>query len=873
MQHYLILILLSFSSSYLIGQVDTVSTTVASHSTDSLNQLYNLGYQLFQEGRKREAVRVFRAIIDQATEENGREREIYLNILERLIQFYLSENRYARASRYTNRMLTLLDKHYTWKDPRYVPLLETAAVIYYKTRKYQKAEKICWELRTIKKQSPAKSINTDLVYTNALLGLARIYQAQEEFDRAEVAFEKVVLWSKLHNDSLHLESSIDLSILYLEIGQYTQAKTLLQNLKDTLEDSSYIIKQKELYQARTFVHLGYANFLLGHYTLVEPLYEQAQALLKMPYTNESNKNWRVYGKCYAQLLADWSAFYEKIGQYPKALNLQIQAVDVYTVSSGNYDLNYVQEINQLAKLYQLNGRSQQAYLLYEYTQDLIRGLRKDKHSVQAELYENLGLWYLAQDNKQKAEQYFRRSLRIARQSAKRRHISFAYYLNNLAMVVFEQQHYLEAENLLYKAQKLRKRTKTTQTLDYAIILKNLSLLYYTINRPKKAKQFFKKANEAFLYQVYTHYPNLSEAERLQFISTIQTYFDIYYDFATQRLLEDPSIAKDIQDIHLALKNLSLESSVEIKAAALLSQDTLLQQEYSNWMEARERLLQVQMMSKQERNRQKIKLDSLMDYTNQLERNFGRHSAVIQDEFNKRKQRIYSEDLKSLLKENEAYVDFFHFSHYTQFTADSTRAKVHYYALILHPNWEHPRCIPIGTENELKRLLNNRISPETSNYLTREAKNEALSQIIWQPVERYMAGIDRIHIASTGLLNKVAFSALCMEDCQSIVLDHYELVHHSSLRDWYWDEQAPRYKTSNQRISLFGGIWFDADSSSLASAIDSLQLNSQTQQTSVYRSAPQHMQEHFYYLPQTATEVQHIAQAFQKQNWEVQLYTQ
>jgi CHAT domain-containing protein len=82
----------------------------------------------------------------------------------------------------------------------------------------------------------------------------------------------------------------------------------------------------------------------------------------------------------------------------------------------------------------------------------------------------------------------------------------------------------------------------------------------------------------------------------------------------------------------------------------------------------------------------------------------------------------------------------------------------------------------------------------------------LADILWTPLEPFLAGINTVYYASTGLLHRINFDAIAIND-QETIADSYHLIGLGSTRQLV--QQIP-FEIKNNDAVLFGGINFEED---------------------------------------------------------------
>jgi CHAT domain-containing protein len=191
-------------------------------------------------------------------------------------------------------------------------------------------------------------------------------------------------------------------------------------------------------------------------------------------------------------------------------------------------------------------------------------------------------------------------------------------------------------------------------------------------------------------------------------------------------------------------------------------------------------------------------EDLEKKANELERSLVRGSSEFSD-FEK-SLRIEWTAVKQGLKEGEVAIEFTHFRH--------GRDSIMYCALIVTPDCENPLMVPLFEEKELQKFIGSYAGKNyqyiNSIYGKNEQQNTTLYNIIWRPMELYLQGTKAIYISPTGLLHKIAFSAIS-SSLDNYLIDDINLHILSTTANVISDDKL--IVDQDMVIGLFGGITY------------------------------------------------------------------
>ena len=160
-----------------------------------------------------------------------------------------------------------------------------------------------------------------------------------------------------------------------------------------------------------------------------------------------------------------------------------------------FEEDFASTLNNLAYLYDSQGRYDQAEPLYLQALELRKRLLGEDHPDVAQSLNNLAGLYYSQGRYDQAEALDLQALELRKRLLGEDHPDVATSLNNLAGLYYSQGHYDQAEPLYLQALELRKRLLGEEHPDVATSLNNLALLYYSQGRYDQAEPLLVQALE------------------------------------------------------------------------------------------------------------------------------------------------------------------------------------------------------------------------------------------------------------------------------------------------------------------------------------------------------------------------------------------
>ena len=199
----------------------------------------------------------------------------------------------------------------------------------------------------------------------------------------------------------------------------------------------------------------------------------------------------------------------------------------------------------------------------------------------------------------------------------------------------------------------------------------------------------------------------------------------------------------------------------------------------------------------------------------MEKELSRLSSAFRKD--QKQNEVTWKNIQQSLQPNEAAIEFveFRFSNGKRWT-DST----YYIALLLRKDKPEPQLIQLFEKKQLDTLLNNKENLATDNRINAlYTGNKSLYNLTWKPLEKYLNGISKVYFASAGNLFKISFAALPVNDKQ-VLGDKYQLIQLNTTATVTDNKQS--FITASDKIQLYGGIQYDADSATLKQAVSQYQ---------------------------------------------------
>lgn len=584
-----------------------------------------------------------------------------------------------------------------------------------------------------------------------------------------------------NGEAEYAASLLELVSFYIGRGQYKEALPLFQEA---------IAVHKKIYGPN---HAGYAMPLsslgtlymkLGEYEKALPLAQQALAIIrKLP---------EVEALTYANILNDLAELYVRIAQYEKAIPLLQEALAIRKKELGEVNSAYAINVTSLARLYQLTKQYDKALPLFQQAFDIYKRVAQNTHRYAVGL-NNLAQLYNEMGQYEKALPLIQEAADITKKMFGEDHPDYATNIEILASVFTHLAKYNDALTLFKQSLSIRKKILGEQHPDYPESLGNIGRIYDLQGLESAAAACFAEADSLTL-TILTHiYTSLSEKEKMEFLNQHAYQFAFLPSLLSFQQGVPRAVCNRVYTNELALKSMVLHDQQTVMNSIHHSGDTSVTKLYQGWTENM-RLLGKQLLLPV--NKRMPGINNLQETTNQLEQELSRRAVSFRNAITS--QFLVARSISQKLLQKQAAVEFIRFRLYHKRWTDS----ILYAALLLLPGDTVCKFIPLCEEQQLKLLVGRPSAIKTASLL-----NDSLYMLVWKPLEPFLAGINTVYYAPTGLLHRIAFQSL-HADSAHLLIDKYQLNQLLSTRSLALpDSVSPRPATA----ALWGNIDYGTQS--------------------------------------------------------------
>ncbi len=288
--------------------------------------------------------------------------------------------------------------------------------------------------------------------------------------------------------------------------------------------------------------------------------------------------------------------------------------------------------------------------------------------------------------------------------------------------------------------------------------------------------------------------------------------DFFYSYSIKRKDQNPEFLSQMYNSELLTKGLVLRTFKRKADAILQSGDQALIDDFEQWIEARQKEAKLSLLSVSDR---KVSLDDLEWKIKQLEDRillwFMENQHIGSPGFHWR-------DVQKKLLVEDAAIEFVKFQNF-DLAGQEWSDKVLYGALVLRPDYDHPRFVSLFEEAEFREFLDDTHDPIPFEQVRKMYtwlpgqyggiyRGDSLYTLVWQALEPYLEGVSKIYYSPAGLLHNISFGAVPVDEKKSLTNKYnLQLLSTTGLLA---DNRADFYFTQEDQTLLFGGILYDLE---------------------------------------------------------------
>ncbi len=507
----------------------------------------------------------------------------------------------------------------------------------------------------------------------------------------------------------------------------------------------------------------------------------------------------LYGKKslrYAQTANALGVLFLEMGNFSKAEELVKSSVEVKKELSGEMSHTYITSLGNLAIIYQKIGKYKESEDIYLKNINLAKTVVGEKDALYAINLFNLGYLYYVQKQFKEAilKQELAYSIILVNQG--KTHPYYAPVSSGLGLTFLYLKDYHKAAYYLLEGKMIQEKKLGKNHVNYAATVFHLGKCYDKMNKPEKAKEYFKEAMTIYSDNIFNNFSHLSEKEKEMYFTTKADEINGFYEFAVRNYQDFPILKDEVFNNILRTKGILLKSSTAFRNAVINSNNPELQNTYDNWIQLKKEISKLNSLELSQRNSDPLLLEKKAD---SLERLLAQKVDIFSSL--QKFKTIRWEEIRDNLKTDEVAIEFLRYK-----TADDS---IFYLALIINQKSEHPELIKLFEESQLAKLMKNGSGGNfqliNGLYGTKEKPNQFLYDILWKPLLPYIESAKTIYYSPDGILHKISLSGI-LKSKNVFLTSIYNLQFVSTTATLI--EKTTTISISDLKAGIYGGADFD-----------------------------------------------------------------
>ena len=481
---------------------------------------------------------------------------------------------------------------------------------------------------------------------------------------------------------------------------------------------------------------------------------------------------------YAKSLNYLAIYNESIGNYYEALKLGTQAMEIDEKIVGEEHTSYACDLNNVANYYADLGNYSEAIKHGTKAMEIRKRILGDNSQEYAQSLRDLATYYTNQCNYQEAIKYGTQAMEIQEKIFNHsNHPELAYTLNKLAYNHFQIGNFRTAHDLCVDALIIRRKMFGENHPDYIESLNTFTYLGFLFGEHKGITKYYQESYDLMEALVLKNFSYLTDKERSYYWNMYSAFFNNQLPFVAY--FEPNSTLKNLTlNGQLLSKGLLLNAELEIQNLIEKQGNEELKEKYNKLKQDHKILDELYQLPI---NKRSMNADSLSKVIDKEERFLVESCQEIGDYT--KSLSIKWTDIQQHLQDNDVAIEFANFT-------DTSKKEI-YIALIVKKGMTSPELVKLDYSET-----------DTVDYTTHSLYNK-----IWQPLEKYLQGVQNVYFSPTGKFHTIGIEYL-PDDNGEIFAKKYSAYRLSSTREIALQHVA----NLNKKASVYGGIVYNFDES-------------------------------------------------------------
>lgn len=758
-------------SYFLVVLASTIS--LAQTKVDSLTYYY-------QKGDYKKAINYGELILSYYSQNPNLKNEGFVNTLSWLAT--LSDE--VNDSVINQKYFKLLEDNINYFGQNYKAIQHNYFLIanyYWKKNNIDFAEK--YLLKSIDISSEKNFEDEVHYYTLNLLGEIYI-QKGKYLELEKVLVNKVNIVNKLYekNTEDYIIAINNIAGIYLRINNNALAEVnyleALEQSKKTKSDDIYI----KILDNITNFYLSINNIIKGDY------YNQIGLKIIEEKYGKNNLE-------YLNFLSNKALIKNELGDYKLALELYDHCISLAKDFYGKESEFYGTMIsNSVYPLLSLGGKYEDAEKLLLIDYKITEKIFGENHYKTALCLNRLSDIYSSLNQKKKSIEYNLKALKILENTIGTENNNYAMVCSNLGTqysLLNENQNALKYYYLCYN---IKQKVYGKYSVSNLVILRNLITQNANIQNTNEQIKFLSEYFELLKYNLIQMNSNFGELDLVKYINKIVPN-NSYLSFLNYRT-QYPEVNIACYENELLLKNLTLRNQERIKNNILNSNDSVLKQQYEQFIANKRYLTKLEELPIAQRP---LEYEQLKADTESLEKDITRKSSEFAEA--KKSLNITWKQIQEKLKPNEVVIDLVSYNYYNKKWTDS----IMYGAFVIKKDSKFPKFISLFEEKQLTTLLVK--GTNQAEAINKQYSNLEISNLFLKPLDAELKNIKTIYLTPTGVAHQINFKALPLQSNKTFG-ESYDVKLMGAAAQIISYKSTSIQENKNMEFVLYGGIDYD-----------------------------------------------------------------
>jgi tetratricopeptide (TPR) repeat protein len=609
----------------------------------------------------------------------------------------------------------------------------------------------------------------------------------------------------------------NLANLLTMIGEYDRARELYEGALAIREEA---FGPEHAAVGDTLGNLSLLLTNVGDYAAALRASERAVEIKKKALGPEHPK--------YPSSLSSLGTLLWRMGDFERALPILEEAVDLYRKSLGPDHPFVGQALNNLAELLRASGDLEGARRRYEESLGVLENAYGPDHPEVGLTLDNLGDLLEAIGDDTAAEQTYRRALAIREAALGPDHPDTAESLLSLGLLEAKSGEIAEGEEMLRRAVTIREVSLGPAHPQVSEALTGLATVVAANGGVEESLEMALRAESISRDHLRLTGRSLNEQLAIRYAGVRNRGLDLALTLAGTDL--DPAALRRVLDALVRSRAVVLDEMAARQRSVAATEDSRIAGLAAELANARSRLanLSVRGLDGMSPEAYRVLLDEAGQARDRAENALAAASASFAAE--RQRSLLGLDEVASSLHDRSGLVAYVLYDHTrlgrgdgdsdatpaAPVKVDRSRSVPSYLAMVLAPGSRNPAAIPLGSAEEIDRLVARwkRELVLAAGAPSRERAAEryrevagALSTRIWDPVARTLNGATRVLVVPDGTINLVSFATLPVGEDRFVVQDG-PLVHYLSAER---DAVPPSVAVASGRgLLALGGPAYDLD---------------------------------------------------------------